>query len=162
MGSLARLVVVSLAVDGGLWLAAADPPGRARVALALAADAGRADRVAGVLADDGGRADRVAAALAESCRCSVGKALPYPDAVAKARSEGRVLVAFFGGAEVRCCSDAVPGTLPTVPAGYSSLRPVVVFAPVGPGLQVVAELPADAPVGAVKAAVEAARKQVRR
>ena len=152
MGSLARLVVVSLAVDGGLWLARADDP--------LPPDPARKARVALALAADAGRHGRVAAALADACTCSAAKALPWPEARAKAMADREVVVAFFGGAAVRCCADAIPGTLPTVPAGYSPAKPVVVFAPVKTGLQVVAELPADAPASAVKAAVEAARKQV--
>lgn len=166
MGSLARLVVMGAAIDGGLWLAKADDPlppdpaRKARVALSLAADAARQQRVAGVLADDAARADRVAEALANAGRCSAGRAVPYPDAVALARGEGRVLVAFFGGAEVRCCSDAIPGTLPDVPAGYDPAKPVVVFVPTNRGLQVVKELPRDAPAGEVKVAVEAARKLI--
>ena len=156
MGSLARALIVALALDGAARVVSAgdDAARRARAALALARPPAPAVKA------DTAREARAAAALADACTCSAARAMPYAEAAAKSLAGGRVLVGFFGGTPVRCCFEAIPGTLPSIPAGYDPAKPIVVFAPTARGLLVVAELAADAPASTVKAAVAAARKQL--
>lgn len=115
-------------------------------------------------ADDRDRKARAALALAaasapEKCQCATGKLLPWPDALQKARAEGKPVVV-FAGVEPRCCADAIPVRMPLAETSLKAERPIAVYAPLPDKVLVVATLPADATAADVKKAVKDAREKL--